>query len=325
MVPDAPAQMRAITVNSFGGPEVLTPGTLARPYTINSDVLVRVRAAGVNPIDAKTRAGRGMAPVIDRMPWVPGGEFAGVVAQAPYELARFQPGDEVFGMLLMPHYQGAYAEYVSVPLMSLAHKPASLDFTAAGGTPLAALTAWAAVVEVGRVESGQRILIHAGAGGVGHLAVQLAAIYGAEVTTTASARNHAWLRELGAAHVIDYTAERFEEVAGEQDVVVDLIGNVQAETATRSLGVLRDGGLIVNVPSFSWPSMHDEVAAAGRGLRATGVKLSPDGSILQTIAQFIDQGDLHVHVDRAFALEDAAAAHTLLEGGHVRGKLVLEV
>lgn len=318
-------RMRALVATGIGGTECLEVREMPLPIVVHSDVLVRVYASGINPIETKTRAGSGMAAVIDH-PFVLGGEFAGVVVKAPFELAEFQPGDEVWGMLLTPHYQGAQAEYVSAPMMSLAHKPRSLDWTAAGAVPLAALTAWWAVVKAARVHSGQRMLIHAGAGGVGHFAVQLAKFYGAQVVTTASVHNHEWLRELGADRVIDYRNERFEEVIDEPvDVVIDLIGNVHDNTGTRSLSVLRDGGLIINVPTGSWPTMHEEVAAAGRGLRASVLKLSPEGRILRTLAQLFDQGDLRVHVDAVFGLDEAAEAHARIEQGHTRGKLVFDL
>lgn len=317
--------MRALVATGIGGTDCLEVREMPLPIVVHSDVLVRVFASGINPIETKTRAGSGMAAVVDH-PFVLGGEFAGVVVKAPFELAEFQPGDEVWGMLLTPHYQGAQAEYVSVPMMSLAHKPRSLDWAEAGAVPLAALTAWWAVVEAARVHTGQRMLIHAGAGGVGHFAVQLAKFYGAQVVTTASTHNHEWLRELGADRVIDYRNERFEEVIAEPvDVVVDLIGNVHDNTGTRSLQVLRDGGLIINVPTGSWPTMHEEVAAAGRGLQASVLKLSPEGRILRTLAQLFDQGDLRVHVDTVFGLDEAAAAHERIEQGHTRGKLVFDL
>lgn len=319
------ATMRALRVHGVGGVEQLSVDEVPLPIVVHSDLLVRVLASGVNPIETKTRAGKGMAGVIDH-PFVLGGEFAGVVVRAPYELAEFQPGDEVWGMLLTPHYQGAQAEYVSVPMLSVSRKPATLGWLEAGGVPLAALTAWAAVVDAGRVHTGQRVLVHAGAGGVGHFAVQLARFYGAHVIATASERNHEWLRELGAHEVIDYRSQQFEEVVDEPvDVVVDLIGNVADDTGTRSLRVLRDGGLIINVPTGSWPTMHEEVAAEGRGIVATTLKLSPDGRVLETLAQLFDQGDLRTHVDGAFALADAAAAHEAVESGRTRGKNVLDL
>lgn len=318
--------VRAALVTRLGGPEVLSLGTAPLPFIVNSEMRVRVLAASVNPIDIKSRSGRGVAPFISSFPWVGGGDFAGVVLDAPYELAPFQPGDEVFGMLLTPRYPGSNAEVVAVPFLSAARKPERLSMIEAGALPLVALTAWAAVVEAGRVHTGQRVLIHAGAGGVGHIAVQLAKIYGAHVIATASSRNRDFLLDLGADQVIDYSTTRFEaEIDSPVDVVVDLIGDLTDHTATRSLGVLRDGGLILNVPTGSWPTMHADVDAAGGDLQCSTIKLSPDGRILQTVAQLVDQGDLRVHLDGVYPLEQIRAAHERVAEGHVRGKIVLDL
>lgn len=319
-------QMRAVMIDQFGGPEVLRLRDDApMPVQVRDEVLVRVHAAGVNPIDAKTRAGGGMSAAIPSLPWILGGDFAGIVERAPYELSPFQPGDEVFGVTPIARYPGTYAEFVSVPSTALVHKPTSLSMHEAAGIPLTALTAWAGVVELARVHTEQRMLIHAGAGGVGHIAVQLAKFYGAWVSTTASTRNHAWLRELGADQVIDYGSERFEDALTEPvDVVLDLVGNDRDAVSSRSLSVLRDGGLIINVPTGSWPTMHEDVERAGRALRASSLKLATDPVALRTIAQLIDQGDLRTHVDAVFPLREAAAAHEQLMRGHTRGKIMLD-
>lgn len=320
--------MRAAVVHEVGGPENVQLGEVAVPAAYNSEALVRVKAAGVNPIDGKMRSGKG-SMIEGRLPWVPGGEFAGVVVEAPYELAPFQPGDEVWGMLLTPRYSGSNAEFVACPTMSLARKPANLPFLEAGAVPLAVLTAWAAVVEAGRVFTGQRVLIHGGAGGVGHFAVQLAHRYGAHVVTTASGPKHAMLRELGADEVIDYREQRFEDALDAPvDLVIDLIGNAKDDkTGSRSLGpsVLRDGGTYLCVPTGAFPDMHDEIAAQGRDLVGSGVKLSPEGRILETITQFFEQGDLRVEIDRAFPLAQAGDAQQLVDAGHVSGKVVIDI
>lgn len=318
--------MRAAMLTGAGGPETLEIGEFPTPLQVNSEARVRVLAAGVNPIDAKTRSGKGVAAAIPSYPWVIGGEFAGVVLDAPYELAPFQPGEEVFGMVLNPRYSGANAEVVSVPIMSLARKPERLTMLEAGAVPLAALTAWAAIIEAGRVRHGMRILVHAGAGGVGHFAVQLGRIYGAKVVATASARNRDFLLELGADEVIDYTKDRFEDVISEEvDLVVDLIGNVKDDTGTRSIKVLRDGGTFLSVPTGSFPTMREELEAEGRELVGSHLKCSPDGRALESIAQLIEHGDLRVEVQESFPLERIADAHRTLEEGHVRGKLVLDL
>lgn len=306
-----------------GGPEVLTLADVPVPLRINSELLVRVVAAGINPLDAKTRAGRGVSAAIADYPATLGMDFSGVVVETPFEAHPLKPGDEVYGTLLVPRYSGSYAEYVSVPSMSVIRKPGRLSHLEAAAVPLAALTAWGLVVDVAKAHEGQRLLIHAGAGGVGHFAVQLAAYFGAHVVTTASQRNASWLRELGAAEIIDYTTTRFEDVVSDMDAVIDLIGNVHDDTGSRSLSVLRPGGLIVNVPTGSWPTFQEDAEAAG--MRATGFKVSPDGTALAVIARLLDSGDLRVHVDSVFPLEDAAKAHESLEGGHTRGKIVLSI
>jgi NADPH:quinone reductase-like Zn-dependent oxidoreductase len=315
--------MRAMTIAGAGGPEVLTLAEIERPVRVNAEILVRVVAAGVNPIDAKVRAGLGPYAVIPRFPAVLGNDFSGVVVEAAYEAHPLQPGTEVYGMGMVPRVAGAYAEYVSVTAMSVARKPSALSHVEAAGVPLAALTAWGMVVETAKAHEGQRMLIHAGAGGVGHFAVQFAAYFGAHVIATGSARNASWLRELGAAEVIDYSATRFEEQVTDVDVVIDLIGNVHDDTATRSLATLRSGGLIVNGPSGSWPTMHAEAEAAGA--RATAFRVLPDGATLGVISRLLESRDVRVFVDRVFDLEDAAEAHRAIEGGHTRGKLVLKV
>jgi NADPH:quinone reductase-like Zn-dependent oxidoreductase len=318
-----PERMRAAVIDATGPADALHAATLPMPQPVLSELLVRVVAAGVNPIDAKTRAGRGVSGAIDHYPAALGFDFSGVVVASPYESHPFPPGTAVFGMASFPRTGGAYAEYVVAPTLSVARKPASLSHVEAAGVPLAALTAWGLVVETAHAHEGQRMLIHAGSGGVGHLAVQLAAYFGARVTTTASGRNAAWLRELGAAEVIDHTTTRFEDVVADQDVVIDLVGNVTDRVGTRSLSVLRPGGLIVVVPTGASPGYAEEAAAAG--VRATSYKLLPDGTALATIARLLDSRAVQIYIDRVFDLDDAATAHAELEQGHTRGKIVLRV
>jgi NADPH:quinone reductase-like Zn-dependent oxidoreductase len=315
--------MRALVIDQTGGADELHISEVPDPIRISDEVIVRVVTAGVNPIDAKTRAGRGVARAIPSYPAVLGGDFAGIVESVPYSAHPLQPGDRVYGMGRVPRVGGSYAELISVSSLSVTRMPSTLSFAEAAAVPLAALTAWGAVVDTARVHDGQRVLIHAGAGGVGHFAVQFAAYFGAIVTTTCSPDNVEFLRELGARHVIDYSSERFEEVGAGQDVVIDLIGNVKDATGTRSLDALRQGGLIVTVPTGSWPTMAEEAAA--RGIRSTGYTVAPDARTLSVITRLIDDGAVRVHVDREFPLEEGAEAHRVLEAGHVRGKLVLRV
>jgi len=322
-VPDPPEVMRAAVFDSPGAADVLRAASVPVPTPVLSELLVRVVAAGVNPIDAKTRGGKGASAAIQAYPAVLGYDFSGIVVKSPYESHPLQPGAEVFGMAAFPRTTGTYAEFAVVPSLSVARKPPSLSHVEAAGVPLAALTAWGLIVETAHAHEGQRILIHAGSGGVGHFAVQFAAYFGAHVTATGSGRNASWLRELGASVVIDYTTTRFEDVVGSVDVVIDLVGNVHDDTGTRSLTVLRPGGLYVMVPTGAWPGYAE--AAADAGVRATSFKVVPDGVALATIARLLESGAVQVYVDRVFDLADAPAAHAELERGHTRGKVVLRI
>src|SRR4051812_1066461 len=215
--------MRAVTIEEFGGPQVLTAGRVARPEPLPTEVLVRVHAAGINPVDWKTRAGHGMAG-LQTLPLILGWDVSGVVEEVGFGVTTLAPGDEVYAMPWFPRPAGGYAEFVTAPSRQFARKPASLSHVEAAALPLAALTAWQALVDTARVTAGQRVLVHAAAGGVGHLAVQFAKHLGAEVIATAREPRHTWLKELGADETIDYTRQRFEEATGKVDVVIDLVG-----------------------------------------------------------------------------------------------------
>jgi NADPH:quinone reductase-like Zn-dependent oxidoreductase len=308
--------MRAIVVRSYGGPETLHLEEVRRPEPIPTHVLVRVVAAGVNPIDAKTRSGGGFATEAGPLPHIPGWEFSGVVEKTGFGVTRFQPGDEVFGLPFFPRPAQAYAEYVSAPSRQLALKPANLPHEQAAGLPLAGLTAWQLLVDTAGVRPGQRVLIHAAAGGVGHLAVQIARARGAYVIGTASAAKHDLVRELGADEVIDYTATSFEEAAGVVDVVVDLVGG---DTRRRSLEVLREGGLLLPVPR----GLDVSEEAARLGIRATPMIVEPDYRGLEELAAMARDGTLRVRVETALPLEQAEQAHRAMESGHATGKTVL--
>jgi NADPH:quinone reductase-like Zn-dependent oxidoreductase len=315
--------MRAMVATRVGGPEVIEMIDWPMPVRTGAELLVRIVASSINPIDAKTRAGRGAAGAIRSYPVVLGHDFAGVVQEPAYEAHPLQPGRAVYGMTLVPCYDGTHAEFAAVPEMFVAPKPSSLSFTEAAAVPLAALTAWGMVVDVARAHEGQRMLIHAGAGGVGHFAVQLAAYFGATVTATCSTRNVSFVRELGARRVIDYSTTRFDDDVSEHDVVIDLIGNVRDDTGSRSLGTLRPGGLIVNAPTGSWPTMFDEAQAAG--VRATTYKLSPNAATLAVLTRMLDAGDLRVHLDRVVPFDQVAEAHRMIDDGHTRGKIAIEI
>lgn len=316
-----PESMTAIVVDEPGAAETLHTATVPVPPTYIGDVLVKVAAASVNPIDTKIRSG--MSPTANALsyPATLGHDFSGTVARSPYEAHPLKPGTEVYGMTRIPRYTGSHAEYVSAPTLAIAPKPKRLSLAEAAAVPLAALTAWGAVVDVARAHYGQRILIHAGAGGVGQFAVQFARFFGADVISTASSRNRDFVRSLGSGTVIDYTSARFEDEIEPVDVVIDLIGNVHERTGSRSLQVLKPRGLYVNVPTGSFPEMQAEADAAD--VVATRFTLTPSGEVLAKIARLIDMGEVTVHVDTTFPLAEAAAAHEAVETGHTRGKIVL--
>lgn len=315
--------MRAVTQDVFGGPEVLRVAEVPRPEPLPTEVLVRVHAAGVNPVDWKTRSGGGMAGVLGAPPFVLGWDVSGVVAEVGFGVTTLRPGDEVYGMPWFPRQAGGYAEYVTAPSRQFVRKPASIGHEAAAAVPLAALTAWQILVDTADVRPGQRVLVHAAAGGVGHFAVQFARHLGARVVGTASAARHAWLAGLGADELIDYTATRFEDEVKDVDVVIDLVGDGHDSTSTRSLRVLRPGGLLVAVPSGVSPELA--AAADAAGVRTSGFLVEPDGPALTRVAELIDAGKAEVAVERVYPLDQASRAHADGETNRTRGKLVLDV
>jgi NADPH:quinone reductase-like Zn-dependent oxidoreductase len=313
--------MRAAVFDQPGGPEVLRVAEVDRPEPIPTEVLVRVHAAGVNPVDWKTRSGKGMVALLGDPPYLLGWDVSGVVEEAGPGVTRFAAGDAVYGMPLFPRRAGAYAEYVAAPSRQFARIPDGLDHVHAAALPLAALTAWQALVDTAGIEPGQRVLVHAASGGVGHLAVQIAKAQGAEVLGTARAEKHDFLEDLGIDRAIDYTQGAWEEEAGEVDVVLDLIGTT--EYGQRSLTALKPGGLLIMVPSGADRSVLEQ--AEGQGKRATGILVEPDGHALEDLAALVAAGRLRAEVSDVFALEDAARAHEQGEQGRTRGKLVLGV
>jgi len=314
--------MRAVVQQRFGGPEVLEVAQVPRPAPLPTEVLVRVHAAGVNPVDWKTRAGSGMAGVLGAPPFVLGWDVSGVVEEVGFGVTTLAVGDEVYGMPWFPRAAGAYAEFVTAPARQFARKPRTLSHPEAAAVPLAALTAWQILFDTADLRSGQRVLVHAAAGGVGHFAVQLAKHRGATVIATASAHRHDWLRDIGADECVDYTTTRFEQAVSGVDVVVDLIGDAH-DTSLRSLSVLRPGGLLVAVPGGVSAALSD--AARGREVRVSPFLVEPDGTALTAIAGIIDGGALGVELQEVYPLGDVAAAHHAGETDRTRGKLVLDL
>jgi NADPH:quinone reductase-like Zn-dependent oxidoreductase len=242
-----------------------------------------------------------------------------VVEKAPHTW-RLRPGDEVFGMPLFPRFANGYAELVSAPALHLAHKPAALSHVEAAALPSVGLTAWQGLVDLAGVTAGERVLVHGGGGGVGHVAIQIAKALGAYVITTASGSKREFVEELGADEVIDYTAVDFTEAARDIDVVLDTIGG---RTVERSLEVLRPGGHLLTAVA------DDDVELAARyeaaGMRFSGIVADPDPVGLRGLVEFVEQGKLRVHVQETFPFERVVEAHRALESGHLQGKLVLTI
>jgi NADPH:quinone reductase-like Zn-dependent oxidoreductase len=309
--------MRAISQDELGAPDVLREVEIARPVPGPSEVLVRVHAAGLNPTDWKHRQIPGL---LGRLPLVLGWDVSGVVEALGIGVTIHEVGDEVFGMLPYPRGHGACAEYVTSPARALVRKPAKLDHVQAASVPLAALTARQALVETADVQPGQRVLIHAAAGGVGHFAVQIAKSLGAHVIGTASAPKHDLLRALGADELIDYRNVDFEQAAGKVDVVIDAVGG---DYTARSLRTLVPGGVLVSLALSDTLSMPAE--AAQLGVRHRLLLVEADQAGMLAVADLVTRGALRPVVEATFPLGQAARAHGLGDAGRVTGKVVLTV
>lgn len=308
--------MKAVRIHEYGGPEVLQYEDAPKPEPGDNDVLIRVHAAAVNPVDWKVREGHLKSRVEFPMPFIPGWDLSGVVEKTGVAVTRLGAGNEVYSRPDIAR-NGAYAEYILVEDALVALKPKTIDHVQACGIPLAGMTAWQALFDVAGLQPGQRVLIHAAAGGVGTFAVQFAKWKGAYVIGTASGRNLDFVRELGADEVIDYTGTPFETAIKDVDVVLDTMGG---ETQERSWGVLKPGGILVGIVS---PPPED--SAAQHNVRAAYHFLDPNAGQLTHIAGLVDAGKVRCIVDTVLPLSEARKAQELSETGHARGKIVLKV
>jgi len=308
--------MKAIRVHARGGPEQLVFEDAPEPKVPAGDVLVRVFATGITPTELRWDETYQHADGTPRIPSIPGHEVSGVVERAAPDVDDFRPGDAVYGLADFPR-DGAAAEFVAVRAVNLAIKPRSIGHTEAASLPLSALTAWQALFEHGGLVAGQSVLIHAGAGGVGSLAVQLARWRGLRVFATASARDVAFVQSLGADVVLDYHAERFEDKTRDVDVVFDTVGG---ETQERSLRVLRKGGVLVSVVSPIAPGVAEQ-----HGVRGVYFIVEGDRAQLDQIAALVDDGKLTPILAKAFPLAQAREAFEFGAASHSPGKIVLEV
>jgi NADPH:quinone reductase-like Zn-dependent oxidoreductase len=311
-----PDTMRAVTLTRYGGPEALDVGTLPVPTPLPGEVLVRVSAASVNPIDWKLREGMSKSYLERNNPAILGRDAAGVIVALGTDAGAWSCGDQVVAFLDSSR-QGGFAEYVPVRLADLVRKPRRLSFRQAAAFPLVAMTAWQSLIDAGRLQSGERVLIHGGAGGVGSMAVQIAKWRGAHVITTASEGNHAYVASIGADQAIDYRAVKFETVVKDVDLVLDTIGG---DTLQRSVGVLKKGGRLVSIVE-ELPAAT--CSAAGIECIPADVGAAPD--TLQKIADLFDAGAITINIDATFPLERAADALEANRTGRTRGKIVLDV
>jgi NADPH:quinone reductase-like Zn-dependent oxidoreductase len=308
--------MKAVRIHSYGGPEVLVYEEVPRPQPEQGEVLVKVEAAGVNPVDWKVREGY-LKEILDHsLPLIMGWDVSGVVAATGPGVTRFKAGDEVFSRPDLLR-DGTYAEYVVIREDEVAFKPKSVDHLHAATIPLAGLTAWKSLIETAGLKPGQRVLIHGAAGGVGSYAVQLAKWRGAHVIATAAEYNHDYLLDLGADEVVDYRLVHFEDIARDMDAVFDTIGGITQE---RSWRVLKKDGILVSIVSPPSPEK-----AATYGVRQSFVFIQPDAAALAELAKLVDAGKLRPYVEKVLPLAEARRAQELSQGGHVRGKIVLKV
>ncbi|WP_286240600.1 NADP-dependent oxidoreductase [Neptuniibacter halophilus] len=312
--------MKAIQISQFGAEDALNYTELAKPELNPGEVLVRNRAAGVNPIDWKTCAGGGAAPFIGELPFVPGWEFAGTIEAVAADVSEFTPGDEVFGCIRFPERAGCFAEYLTAPADQISLRPQGLPAEAAAGLSLAGLTAWQALFDKGHLHASQQVVILGGAGGVGHLAVQLAKWMGARVITTASAENHEFLKQLGADLVIDYHIENILDHVNNVDLVIDGIGG---DVGVDALRCVKPGGTLVTLPSVT----KDQVIEAGRAMKVKVEPIRVENNIeqLDRLAGLYADRKLQLQIAATYPLEKTAEAFAASKTGRTRGKLILTI
>jgi len=312
--------MKAVAIYEFGEPDVLKLIEMEKPEPESDEVLIKVAGAGVNPVDAKTRKGLGFVAeaIKDSFPWVPGFDVAGVVEKTGSKVTEFKAGDRVYGRLNFQTATGGYTQYTAAKETDIAKAPDNIDLLYAAGVPVAGMTAWQGLFRVGNVKEGDRVLIHAGAGGVGHFAVQFAKMAGAYVICTASERNRSFLMELGADEVVDYRKNAFEKVIEPVDFILD---NMGFEVAEKSLEILKKDGLMVTVPTIAADKAKE--TGALKGLNVEGIKVQISKENLTKIAELIDKGHVRVFVSQIYSLSEAVQAHRDIESGATRGKIVI--
>jgi NADPH:quinone reductase-like Zn-dependent oxidoreductase len=311
-----PSTMKAIVVHKFGGPEVLRYEDAPKPEPKENEILIRVVAAGVNPVDDGLRSGHYSKYFGPKPPFTPGSDIAGVVEKTGAKITKVKPGDAVYAYLDL-NRGGGYAEYTVAYEKEAAPKPKSLTFEEAAATPIVALTAWQALIDTAKLSAGQTVLIHGGSGGVGTFAIQIAKARGAKVLATASAPNQDLLKQLGADAAIDYTKQRFEDVAKDVDVVLDCVGG---DTLQRSYSVVKKGGFLVTIVADPDPAQ-----LAKHGIRGSSMSVAPNSEELAEITNLVEQKKIKVVVSQTLPLSEASKAQEQAATRHTRGKIVLKV
>jgi len=308
--------MKAIVVHAYGGPEVLKYEDRPRPEPKEDQILVRVIAASVNPVDEASRSEKYAKFFGITLPFIPGYDIGGIVEKTGAKITKFKPGDSVYAYLSLKD-GGGYAEYAVATEVETAPKPKLISFVEAAAVPVVALTAWQALIDTAKVSAGQTVLIHGGSGGVGSFAIQIAKARGAKVIATASTANQDLLKQLGADVAIDYTKQKFEDVAKDVDVVLDSVGK---DTLARSYGAVKKGGFIVTLVA-----RIDQAELDKHGIRGASLGVEPNSSELTEIGKLIDEKKNKVIVSQTFPLSEAVKAQEQVATGHTRGKIVLQV
>ncbi len=313
--------MKAIILKGFGGVENLVMADLPVPEISDNEVLIKSEAIGINPIDIKTRKGRGAAGILKEFdPIILGWDIAGTVIETGNKVSTIKKGDVVFGMINFPGHGKAYAEYVSANEAHITIKPENISHEEAAAASLAAMTAWQILKEKAGIKKGDRVLIHSAAGGVGHYAVQMSGYLGADVTGTGSEKNKNFILGLGASKFIDYEKERFEDILNDMDFVLDSIGD---EYTTRSFKVLKPGGKIICMPSGTSENITEE--AARLGLIGDHFKVHSNSRNMKEISDLLEKGIVKSYVSKSFSLDEIQAAHQQIETGKTKGKIVIKL
>lgn len=311
----AKPMMKAVVMHGYGGPEVLKLEQVARPEPKDDEILIRVMAASVNPVDVAIRKGY-LAELVGKLPFVPGMDVAGVVEKCGSKVTNFKKGDPVFAFFTLKD-EGGYAEFVLAKQNEIAAKPKTVDYPQAAAVGAAGATAWEALVDTAKLGPGQTVLIHGGAGGVGHLAIQIAKARGAKVFATGSTANQDFLKQTGADVAIDYTKTKFEEVAKDVDVVLDMVGE---DTLERSYAVVKKGGIIVSIVDEP-----KQAALDARGIRGVALRCEPKAEVMQELSRLMETQKLKPIVSQTFPLTEVTKAQDQIATRHTRGKIALVV